>query len=413
MRIGGNRRSGSGIAAIVVAAAAIAPAAAQAGDGGFVTMPPSHSLGREAANDYWTPERIAKAEPLVVDASGGTAGAVRTVAPDPAAATGSALKSVWVRKTGKYPNRVHGKLVGTFPGVGNFSCSATVVSSESGNLVVTAGHCAIDAGGSGVFATNLSFVPGLARNRIPYGVWPVQHLITPGGWARGGKFDYDTAMLRVKQSPFGSLQKVVGSRGIGFNQPRNQRISAYGYPARGKPAYNGFKLIRCDSKQIKDPGRSGGPRGRGIKCDMKQGASGGGWVAQGSFIVSDTSHLYARRQKSLYGPYFGKTIRRMYAAERRGWPSIGPVRCGRKVATIVGTSKTETLRGTGGHDVIAALGGNDKVKGNKGGDILCGGKGKDRLIGNGGRDRLEGGAGRDGCKGGGGRNQTKSCRFGI
>ena len=411
MRMGGIWKTGLGIAAAVVAALAIAPAA-QAGDG-FVTMPSSHSLGREAANDYWTPERIAKARPLTVPTAGGSAGAVRTAAPDPAAETGSALKSVWVRKTRKYPNRVHGKLVGTYQGVGNFSCSATVVSSESGNLVVTAGHCGIDAGGSGVFATNLSFIPGYARNKIPYGVWPVVHLITPGAWARSAKFDYDTAMLRVKQSPYGSLQKIVGSRGIGFNQPRSQHIAAYGYPARGKPAYNGNKLIRCDSKQIKDPGRSGGPRGRGIKCDMKQGASGGGWVAQGSFIVSDTSHLYARRQKSLFGPYFGKTIRRMYASKRRGWPSIGPIRCTHKVATIVGTAKPETLRGTKGHDVIAALGGNDKVKGGKGGDILCGGKGKDRLVGNGGRDRLEGGAGKDGCKGGGGRNQTKSCRFGI
>ncbi len=415
MLIGARKASIGGIATLTAGVLLALTPAAFASGGAFMTAPDSATtMNREQAGDYWTPERIAGARELDVQGDGDEAGAVTTAEVDPARVTGSAMKSVWVRKTRKYPNRVHGKLVGTYQGLGNFACSATVVSSNSGALVTTAGHCAVDAGGSHQFATNLAFIPGFARNKLPYGVWNVKHVIVPRAWGAHAAFNFDAAMLRVQTSPYGSLQSIVGSRGIGFNQSRKQHLSAYGYPARGKPAYNGYKLIRCDSKQSKDPAGGAGPRSRGIKCDMKQGSSGGGWVAQKSFVVSNGSHIYSRRGHGKeFGPYYGQTIKRMYAAKVNGWPSIGPVRCNGRVATIVGTNRAERLRGSGGRDVIAALGGNDKVRGANGDDIICGGSGKDKLAGNGGRDRLEGGKGPDRCKGGGGRNATKGCRFGV
>ncbi|MCB0876584.1 MAG: hypothetical protein KDB46_10365 [Solirubrobacterales bacterium] len=417
MRITRARASIAATAMLAVSAACLAPVTgASASQQGFVTAPPAATaMSRAEAQRYWTPERIAAAAPLALAASrGGHAGAVRTAAPDPARVTAAAMRSVWVRKTKRYPNRVHGKLVGTYAGLGNFSCSATVVSSGSGSLITTAGHCAFDAGGTRRFATDLAFIPGFARGQLPYGVWSVTNLIAPAQWSRHASFDYDVAMMRTKRSPFGTLQHVVGSRGIGFGQSRRQRILAYGYPARGKPAYNGFKLIRCSSRQGKDPGRFGGPRGRAIRCDMKQGASGGGWVAQRSFVVSNSSHIYTRRGHGRnFGPYYGKVVKAMYGARVPGCPSIGPARCRGKIATIVGSNRAERLRGGNGRDVIAALGGNDRVSGGKGNDVICGGRGRDRLAGNGGRDRLEGGQGRDACRGGGGRNQTKGCRFGA
>jgi Ca2+-binding RTX toxin-like protein len=86
------------------------------------------------------------------------------------------------------------------------------------------------------------------------------------------------------------------------------------------------------------------------------------------------------------------------------WGPI-PVRCQRKLSTLVGTPKKDRLVGTPGPDVIAGLGGNDVVIGKGGGDRLCGGAGRDRLLGGGGRDRINGGGGRDRLKGGGGRDR--------
>ena len=77
-------------------------------------------------------------------------------------------------------------------------------------------------------------------------------------------------------------------------------------------------------------------------------------------------------------------------------------KCGGKVATIVGTAKSERIVGTNGPDVIVARGGNDFVRGRGGNDIICGGPGNDFLKGGPGVDRLAGNAGDDRLLGNGG-----------
>ena len=84
------------------------------------------------------------------------------------------------------------------------------------------------------------------------------------------------------------MEDSVGSRGIAFNQRRNQTYSAFGYPA-GSP-FDGSKLYRCDSRYGGD-GPSVGPGGppMAIGCDYTGGASGGGWVARNTFVESVVS----------------------------------------------------------------------------------------------------------------------------
>jgi RTX calcium-binding nonapeptide repeat (4 copies) len=88
-------------------------------------------------------------------------------------------------------------------------------------------------------------------------------------------------------------------------------------------------------------------------------------------------------------------------------PSVPPVACGGKTATIRGTANAETLTGTSAADVIASLGGNDVVKGLAGNDTICGGAGKDTLKGGKGNDKLYGEAGKDTLKGGPGNDKLK------
>jgi RTX calcium-binding nonapeptide repeat (4 copies) len=93
--------------------------------------------------------------------------------------------------------------------------------------------------------------------------------------------------------------------------------------------------------------------------------------------------------------------------------------CKDKVATIVGTNRSDKLTGTPAADVIAALGGSDRVSGLAGNDLICGGAGKDTLKGGAGKDQLfgqkgddalKGGKGKDFCKGGKGKDTPRPPR---
>lgn len=358
--------------------------------GQFAGAPVPDAAGRRAAG-FWTPERIARAKPL--DGDGEVElGADR---PSPLAAPSPApLKSVQVNPIG-YPNRVHGKIFFQLPS-GIYSCSGTIVTSASGSLVSTAGHCAYDHATNAV-AANMIFIPGFSAYGGPYSIWPVTNIILSKRWVKKrNAYDDDFAMVRV-QPIYGTIQNL-GSRGIGFNQPRRQHYQSYGYPAEGRPSYDGNLLIRCDSGYRRELRGYGGPRGIGMKCDSQAGASGGGWVSQRSFIVSNTSHGYPSYSDNLlFGPYFGSKVKQMYKANNAFWPSIGPIRCGGEVASIIGSGAKDKIRGTNGRDVIATVGGRDKINGRGGRDVICGGPGNDKIKGGGGKDKIEGGDGRDKC----------------
>jgi Ca2+-binding RTX toxin-like protein len=103
------------------------------------------------------------------------------------------------------------------------------------------------------------------------------------------------------------------------------------------------------------------------------------------------------------------------------------VRCGKRDATILGTSEADVLVGTEETDVIQGIGGNDRISGQGGNDRACGGAGNDkvrgqqnsdRLFGDAGKDRLNGGTGndilvggpgRDVCIGGPGTDRARKC----
>lgn len=411
----GKFRYGSGgllaVAAIMLLAATTAAAAPPglAGDGQFYSAATPQQLSYGSAQSYWTPERVADAPPIGLPE--GDASAAGAEEPELFASGVEPFKSVTIRKAAQYPNRVHGKLVGNF-GSSTFSCSATVVSSGSGSLLTTAGHCVYDVN-SRTVASNLAFIPGYSAGAFPYSVWPVTNLIVNRLWVRRGSLDYDFAMLRTGVSPYGSLQRIVGSRGIGFNDKRRQRLEAYGYPSRGNPKYNGDRLIRCDGGYVGDPQRYGGPRGRGMKCDQQQGSSGGGWVAGHSYVVSNTSHGYPQFSDNLFfGPYYGAAAKAMYRARNAFWPSAGPITCRGQVATIIGTDTKDRLVGGSGKDVIAGLAGNDRINGKGGNDTICGGPGNDRINGGGGKNRIDGGAGKDRCGKPKGGSRLKNCEGG-
>jgi hypothetical protein len=402
------RRGSAGLAAAATAALALVLALATTDAAAAAVAPPAAGVEPAAALDGgpgWSAAQMQHAEGLAPPAAAAT-----EAAPLSGIAARVRFGSKRLANAGGYPNRVHGRLFGRFPGLGPYSCSATVITSRSRSLIATAGHCLFDAGLTNRFAANVVFVPGYRAGEAPYGAWRATHGVTTGQWARRASLDHDVAFLRLARREGRGVEQVVGSRGIGFGQPRKGRLLTYGYPVTPARKFDGEQLIRCNSRQVRDPIRHSPTPSIGTGCDMRQGASGGGMVAQSAFVVSNVSHGHPGARDIVLGPYYGKAVKRTYRTDRRGaFPSIRPIRCGGRLATIVGTDRDDTIRGSKRNDVIATLGGNDKIRSKGGNDLICAGPGNDRIFAGPGRDRILAGPGRDRCDGGGGRDRARGC----
>ena len=105
--------------------------------------------------------------------------------------------------------------------LGSHFCTASVVDSPAGNLVITAAHCL-----TGRQASQFVFVPGYDNGQAPYGVWPVRDMITDRDWRSASDPDDDVAFLVLDRS----VQGVTGGERLGTGQPPSQLVTVIGYP---------------------------------------------------------------------------------------------------------------------------------------------------------------------------------------
>jgi Trypsin len=106
-------------------------------------------------------------------------------------------------------------------------CTASVVRSPSGDLLLTAAHCV-----SGRRLGTFAFVPEYRDGRSPDGVWPVRRVIMGHGWTAAASPDDDVAFLQVQRPPgaAASLQSRTGAERLGIGQPAGQWVRVTGYP---------------------------------------------------------------------------------------------------------------------------------------------------------------------------------------
>lgn len=178
-----------------------------------------------------------------------------------------------------------GRLYFTFNGTDLNVCSATVVNSTSGDIVVTAAHCVVSTDGTGTIADSVIFVPGDRNDaaETPYGVWAavsvevpqefVTHAITDSqGILQSEKgWNYDFAFLKMEEKNGQSIQDVTGAQGIAFGIPVDT-LTQVGYPSA--PPYDGREEYVCASTQFSSNWQGGYTH----DCTMTQGSSGGGWL---------------------------------------------------------------------------------------------------------------------------------------
>lgn len=266
------------------------------------------SSAAQAAQDYWTPERMKAALP----GDSLVAGKVATPITQPQAgqpATVSGREPVLKATSGPLtPIPNVGKVFFTINGSG-YVCSGNSVNSTNGSTVSTAGHCINE--GPGAYYKDFVFVPAYENGSAPYGKWAARTLVATSQWVNKGDINYDTGFAVVSTLNGKRLADVVGASGVAFNQARGLTYTAYGYPA-GTP-YDGQRLWSCAGKATNDPYNSGNTT-QGIPCTMTGGSSGGPWfIGTGSKGLQNSINSYGYDGlQAMFGPYWGSAIQNTY-----------------------------------------------------------------------------------------------------
>jgi Trypsin-like peptidase domain len=109
------------------------------------------------------------------------------------------------------------------------NCSASVVSSASRDLVLTAAHC-ITGSGAGV-----QFVPGYRGGSTPYGVWTAAQVYVDPSWLARQDEQHDVAILKMRRQQrnghWVGVQDVVGAGNLlGVQALPGTRVRVPAYP---------------------------------------------------------------------------------------------------------------------------------------------------------------------------------------
>jgi V8-like Glu-specific endopeptidase len=110
--------------------------------------------------------------------------------------------------------------------LGQHFCTASVVDSPAGDLVITAAHCLAGTPGT------VAFVPGYDRGSIPYGVWTVRDVYIDKAWSSESSQDDDFAFLRVsKPGSDVPIEDVTGAERLATGIPPSRaQVQVIGYP---------------------------------------------------------------------------------------------------------------------------------------------------------------------------------------
>jgi V8-like Glu-specific endopeptidase len=194
--------------------------------------------------------------------------------------------------------------------LGHHFCTASVVNSPDGDLVITAAHCM--SGTSGV-----AFVPGYDRGTAPYGVWIVTKVYTDRAWQTSSDPDDDVAFLQVSQhNSIVPIEDVTGAEQFATGTPARQLVDVIGYPdgTDGPIACRNWTRepmsdqLEFDCGGYTD-GTSGGPFLAGVTSLTGQGTVIGviGGYEQGGLVPQVS-----------YSPMFGANVAALYRLAMAG-----------------------------------------------------------------------------------------------
>lgn len=159
-------------------------------------------------------------------------------------------------------------------------CTASVVSSTAGDLLLTAAHCM--EGRSLTPAGSVVFAPEYHSGKFPLGTFDVRQAFTDGAWQKNRNPDDDFAFL-IAGNPGQDIQRKTGAETLQTNTKLPQQVEVIGYPdatnrpitctnpARAYTAHGLHQLV------FDCPGYTDGTSGAPFLMDVKA-ATGDGTV---------------------------------------------------------------------------------------------------------------------------------------
>jgi V8-like Glu-specific endopeptidase len=191
-------------------------------------------------------------------------------------------------------------------------CSASVINSPNGDLVITAAHCVTN------LSSSIAFVPGYNSGTTPYQVWAVTKIYVDQAWTSAANPDDDVAILRVGQA--GSTEAIedeTGAEQLAIGTPANhQMVQVIGYPDdlnRAITCQNRLKEPMTDQLEFDcggyTDGTSGGPfltkvnpaTGQGTVIGVIGGYQQGGNTPQVSYAAVFGANVEALYKTAVAG----------------------------------------------------------------------------------------------------------------
>jgi len=193
-------------------------------------------------------------------------------------------------------------------GLGRHFCTASVVHSPHGDLVITAAHCV-----SSRTPGQIAFVPGYHDGADPYGVWFVTRVVVDTRWRDSRDPGHDVAFLVIRRhGGTADVERLTGGERLGTGWPARSLVHVIGYPDRAQ------RPVICTSRT-----RPFGEHQMRFDCaGYTGGTSGGPFLASsvsatglGTVIGVIGGYEQGGDLASVsYSPRFGRAMRDLYRA---------------------------------------------------------------------------------------------------
>jgi hypothetical protein len=259
------------------------------------------AAAQRAALAYWTPARMAAAQAAALPRAAALPNASKDI-PNPVQFTGVPTVGALFLTGGK-----------------SHFCTASVVQSTVGDLIVGAAHCVWDRAKPDA---DIVYVPEFHNEQEPYGAWAVQTIYAEPGWVSDHNPNLDFAFLTVAPLKGRTIQAVTGGLRVGILLGYLQTIEVIGYNDSANSSKTGNEPIKCHTTSFKfrtnqmefycndyNDGTSGGPwiigynakTGTGTVFGVIGGYEEGGdvsWASYSAYFGVDTRDLFEAAEKA-------------------------------------------------------------------------------------------------------------------
>lgn len=151
---------------------------------------------------------------------------------------------------------------------GDHFCTASVVDSPDGDLLLTAAHCVEPGDGTPGVGRDIVFVPGYRDGKEPYGEWTPAKIVVPAGWTRNADPDDDIGFIVVEPKGGTDIEHLLGANRLVTGTSPPYPVHVTGYPSSSE------EPVSCTTRAT-----TFSPTQQQFACaGFSSGTSGSPWV---------------------------------------------------------------------------------------------------------------------------------------